>query len=137
MTDDKYQEPQEEPEKPKAFLYLAALMILVAVVAYVFQGSLFDLTGSESAFIFALVLPVLLALFFVYCYRTPSFGRKVMGHSAPLVDKPGKTQGLSYNIFKGESGAEEKLAHTRRKSARHLRKQLARETAKLDDENAP
>ena len=136
MTDDQYQGRQEEPEKPKAFLYLAALMILLAVAAYIFQGPLLDMSNDSSAFLFALVLPVLAALFFVYCYRKPRFGLKLLGRSVELSDKSSKAQGLSYNVFKGESAIEEKLAQTRRKSARHLRKKLARETARLHDKDS-
>ena len=125
---------RESKESAKGYLYLAALMMALAVAAYTFEGALYDMAGSSSAFVFALVLPVLAALFFVYCYRNPRFGRKMMGHSAPLVDKKQRAGGLSYNIFKGESGAQEKLAGTRRKSARHLRKQLGRATAEVAEE---
>lgn len=130
MTDDQ----DTRPGSAKIFLYLAALMMALALAAYIFEGSLYDVVGSDSAFLFALVLPVLAALFFIYCYRNPRFGRKMMGHSAPPVAKRGSGGGLSYNVFRGEDPGAEKLAQTRRKSARHLRKQLARATAELATE---
>lgn len=116
------------PERPKIFLYLAALMVLFAVAAYAFQGSLQGLTGDWTTFLFALVLPVLMALFFLYCHRMPRFGMKLLGRSIELGEQSEKAPGLSYNPFKGESAIDEKLAQTRRKSARHLRKRLARAT---------
>lgn len=137
--DDQKDRPEEDAEDAegsegaRGYLYLAALMMAVAVAAYTLEGALYDMAGSGSAFLMALVFPVLAALFFVYCYRNPRFGRKMMGHSIPPVDKRQKAEGLSYNIFKGESGAQEKLAGTRRKSARNLRKQLARATAEVKE----
>lgn len=130
MTKDRKQEPEqpEEMEKPKIFLYLAALMIFLAVAAYAFQGSLQGLTGSWTTFLFMLVLPVLMALFFLYCYRIPRYGLKLLGRSIELGDPGERAQGLTYNIFKGESASAEKLAQTKRKSARHLRRRLARAT---------
>ncbi len=125
------------PEKPKIFLYLAALMIVLAVAAYAMQGSLLGRVGSWATFLFAILLPVLLALYFLYCYRVPRYGLKLLGRSIELGDPGEKTPGLSYNVFKGESGIEEKLAQTRRKSARHLRKKLARATPKPGEAPAP
>lgn len=130
MTEDQGTTPPERLQKPKVFLYLAALMILLAVVAYAMQGSLLGRAGSWTTFLFALVLPVLMALYFLYCYRVPRYGLKLLGRSIELGDPGERTQGLSYNVFKGESAIEEKLAQTRRKSARHLRKRLARATPK-------
>lgn len=116
------------PEKPKIFLYLAALMMMLAVAAYAFQGSLLGQRGDWRTFLFALLLPVLLALYFLYCYRVPRYGLKLLGRTIEMGDPGEKTRGLTYNIFRGESAIEEKLAQTRRKSARHLRKRLARAT---------
>ncbi|MCH8861354.1 MAG: hypothetical protein IID51_02445 [Proteobacteria bacterium] len=125
MTEDQGKTPLE---KPKIFLYLAALMILLAVVAYAMQGSILGRAGSWTTFLFALVLPVLMALYFLYCYRVPRYGLKLLGRGIELGDPGEKPQGLSYNVFKSESAGDEKLAQTRRKSARHLRKRLARAT---------
>lgn len=136
MTGDQNKAP-EKSTRPKIFLYLAALMILLAVAAYAMQGSLLGRAGSWTTFLFALVLPVLMALFFLYCYRVPRFGLKLLGRSIELGDPGEKTQGLSYNVFKGESAVEEKLAQTRRKSARHLRRKLARATPKPGEAPEP
>lgn len=127
---DRRERPRQpaRPSRPKIFLYLAALMLLLAVAAYAFQGSLQGLAGDWTTFLFALVLPVLMALFFLYCYRVPRYGLKLLGRSVELGDPGEKAAGLSYNVFKGESAADEKLAQTRRKSARHLRRRLARAT---------
>lgn len=130
MTEDQGKISPEKPERPRIFLYLAALMIMLAVAAYAMQGSLLGRAGSWTTFLFALVLPVLMALYFLYCYRVPRYGLKLLGRSIELGDPGEKTQGLSYNVFKGESAIEEKLAQTRRKSARHLRRKLARATPK-------
>lgn len=129
MTEDQ----SKGPSRPKIFLYLAALMMAFAVAAYAFQGSLQGVTGDWTTFLFALVLPVVMALFFLYCYRTPRFGMKLLGRSIELGDRGEKEQGLSYNPFRSESAIDEKLAQTRRKSARHLRKKLARATAQSEE----
>lgn len=131
MTEDH----QQGPKRPKIFLYLAALMVVLAVAAYAFQGSLQGQGGSWTTFLFALILPVLMALFFLYCYRTPRLGLKLLGRSIDLAAHEEKEQGLSYNVFKGDSAVAEKLAQTRRKSARHLRKKLAKATPKPGNED--
>ena len=121
----KYQEP---PKGPKIFLYLAAFMMLLAVLSYAFENWLFDLYYSASTFVYAITISVLLGLFFLYCYRMPRIGYKLLGRRLEGERDPkSKVPAVTYDIFKDEMGSDVALRHHRRKTARHLRHRLARE----------
>ena len=121
----KYEEP---PKGPKIFLYLAALMMVLAVLAYAYEEWLFDLYRSAATFVYAITLSVLLGLLFLYCYRVPKLGHKLLGRRLEGDRDPqSKVPSVTYNIFKAETGADVALRHHKRKTARHLRRRLARE----------
>ena len=121
----KYQAP---PKGPRVFLYLAALMMVLAVLSYVFENWLFDLYYSDSTFVYAITISVLLGLFFLYCYRMPRIGYKLLGRRLEGERDPkSKVPAVTYDIFKDEMGSDMALRHHQRKEARHLRRRLARE----------
>ncbi len=121
----KYQAP---PKGPKIFLYLAALMMVLAVLSYALENWLFDLYYSASTFVYAITISVLLGLFFLYCYRLPRIGYKLLGRRLEGGRDPkSKVPAVTYDIFKDEMGSDVALRHHERKKARHLRHRLARE----------
>ena len=120
---------EDAAKGPKVFLYLAALMMVLAVLSYVFEEWLFDLYFSTSTFVYAITISVLLGLFFLYCYRMPRIGYKLLGRRLEGERDPkSKVPAVTYDIFKDEMGSDVALRHHRRKTARHLRHRLARET---------
>ena len=121
----KYQAP---PKGPKIFLYLAALMMVLAVLSYAFENWLFDLYYSASTFVYAITISVLLGLFFLYCYRMPRIGYKLLGRRLEGERDPkSKVPAVTYDIYKNEMGSDMALRHHKRKKARHLRRRLGRE----------
>ncbi len=121
-------EYEEPPRGPRVFLYLAALMMVLAVLSYVFENWLFDLYYSASTFVYAITISVLLGLFFLYCYRLPRIGYKLLGRRLEAERDPqSKVPAVTYDIFKDEMGSDVALRHHKRKTARHLRRRLARE----------
>lgn len=131
------QEEQAEPKSPKFYLVLAALMVVVAIAAYVFQDKLFDLSYSDSTFVVAITVPIILALFFLYCYRFPRFGLSLLGHKAEFRQKKEGEGTVTYDIFQGESGSDEKLRHSRRKRDRHMRRLAAKYTDRPGAKETP
>ncbi len=120
-----------EPGKgPIVFLILSSLMMVLAVLSYVFEDVLFDFRNSSDTFVYAITIAVMLALFFLYCYRVPRIGLWILGRSIEIereADKSGKVRSATYDIFHVETATEEKMQHRRRKQSRHLRRRLARE----------
>ncbi len=124
----KYEKP---PKGPKIFLYLAALMMVLAVLSYAFENWLFDLYYSASTFVYAITISVLLGLFFLYCYRMPRIGYKLLGRRLEGERDPkSKVPAVTYDIFKDEMASDIALRHHKRMEARHLRRRLAREAKK-------
>ena len=107
-------------------------MVLLAVLAYVFEECLYDLTYRPDTFVYVISILIMLALFFLFCYRTPSVGLRILGRYTDYKIK--NVGGVTYNIFQSSSPIEEKLLLTRRKQARNLRKQYARTTREMDAE---
>jgi uncharacterized protein YacL len=118
-------------EPPKIFLVLSALMVILAVLAYVFEDELFTINFSSNSFIIALIIPIFLALFFLYCYRNKRLAMIMMGRRAELGEVTLKTSGVTYDVFSSSGGVEEKLLQTRRKKSRQTRKQYAKETKSI------
>jgi len=121
--------PDAVHERLTVFLVLAAVMMLLTILAYVFEEELFDLTYSHEAFIVSITMGVLLALFFLLCYRVPRIGLRLLGRGVELGQpRDDNDSSSTFNVYKSESGTEEKLHHSRRKQSRHLRRKLARNT---------
>ena len=132
LTEDKT--VVEVEKAPKAawqsniFLVGAGLMLLVALLSFIFQDSLMMANDSVSDFLYPLIFGVLFALFFMYAYRSKKLGLSLLGRSVELQEKPEENNtSPSYNVFKDESAADVKLQSTHRKKARHMRKQFARQ----------
>ena len=43
-------------------------MVLLAVLAYVFEECLYDLTYRPDTFVYVISILIMLALFFLFCY---------------------------------------------------------------------
>ncbi len=125
-------EPSKAYEPPKIFLFLASLMVVIAVLAYVFEDRLFEINYSSSSFIFALIVPIFLALFFLYCYRSKKLVGIILGRPQEIGRLKEKSSGVSFDVFSsGNSAVEEKQMQSRRKKTRHTRKQYAKATKSL------
>lgn len=124
-------EVKEEPKstwKSNIFLVGAGVMLLIALVSFVFQDELMKANDNASDFLYPLIFGVLFALFFLYAYRSKKLALTLLGRGVELQEKPDESNTApSYNVFKGESAADVKMQSTRRKKARHLRKQFARQ----------
>ncbi len=114
--------------KLKIFLYLAGFSLMGVVAAYLYEDELYGLYNSHVSFIFALVIPLFFALFFMTCYRVPKLGLTLLGYGVDVPERVEKIHTPTYDIFKSETPTEVKLAATKRKRARHLRKETARNT---------
>lgn len=132
--------PHERPDNPAFFLKLAAAMILLAVLAYVLLST-FDYmeTGNEVldavvAGVYLglqglLLLSVLLALFFVFCFTAPQVGAAVRAHAQYAREAWTKPVFHMHVLpFRSESGVDEKRFNSRRKALRRARKEATRNT---------
>lgn len=118
------------PKKLKIYLVLAGIMILCSAAAYLFQQQIWEATRRESAFLYALVLPLLAGMFFLYCYQVPKLGYRLLGRQAELGANAlqDSAEGApTYNIFQSESGSDSKIAMSKVKRERQMRRKLARE----------
>jgi hypothetical protein len=110
------------------FLIAAGLMLVVALLSFVFQDKLMEANDSAADFLYPLVFGVLFALFFMMAYRSKKMSLTLLGRGVELQEKPDDNNTApSYNMFKSESATDVKLQQTRRKKTRHLRKQFARQ----------
>ena len=117
---------KEEVPRPKVFLVLAGVMMLIALLAYTFESELFAINYSYDGFLITISFTVLCALFFLMCYRIPRIGLKILGRSAELPMAKEKEASVTYNVFKGEDMMEEKRLQSQRKMARHARKRFSK-----------
>ena len=125
---------QGAPRGPRVFLFLAAFMMVMAVLSYAFEDWLFDLYYSPSTFVYAITISVLLALFFLYCYRVPRIGYKLLGRRLEAErDLQSKAPSVTYDIFKDEMPSDAAMRHHKRKTSRHLRRRLGREARREKD----
>ena len=133
MTDHTPMPPPMPPapeRRPRVFLYLAAAMVLLAILAYLFEEALYDLTLRDATFVYVLVFAVIGALFFLMCYRFPKLGLPLLGKSVYVADDADGERGdYHWSLgFKQETATDFKRASSRRKLARHARKEAARNT---------
>ena len=113
---------QVPEEKPKLFLILAGIMLLTALLSYIFEEELYDINHSVQLFVLLITGSLAFALFFLTCYRVPSLGRKFLGQESGL-DAAKKTTSMAvFNPFKSENPVEEKIQASARKKTRHTRK---------------
>lgn len=121
----------KKPRAPKIYLLLSGLMLVLAVLSYLFEEWLFDLMNSPSTFVYAITLSIVLALFFLYCYRVPRLGLWLMGRSVEYERRNHDSGALTYDTFKMDTASAEKVRASRRKQARALRRRTARATREV------
>ncbi len=118
------------PGKPRIFLVLAALMAVIAGLAYFFEDELYFMrpvnpyvpSFLNTYFIGILIFSVIFALFFLYCYKVPKFGNKLLGRAVyPPRERRTSEATVTYNVFADTTPSAVKYAHRRRKLARHER----------------
>jgi len=128
--------PSSENKHPKIFLFLSALMVLIAVLTFVFEEELFEVYYQDITFLVVLTGSITAALFFLYAYRFPRIGLPLLGRSIELDERtpPKKSVGIEYGNL-SPSATDHKRAMTRAKSARRLRKQAVRATREMNEQN--
>ncbi len=118
------------PGKPKIFLWLAALMVVIATLAYAFEDWLYTVrplspystNQLNTYFIGILVFSVILALFFMYCYQNRHFGNRLLGRELPPMREKRTSEGtVTYKVFSDTTPSSVKYKHRRRKLARQER----------------
>ena len=131
----------KEPKKPLIFLFLAALMVVGAILGYVYEDELFfarpyrDVVAHNINvyFILILLLSVLAAFFFLMCYLNPRFGNRLIGRNQPIITKPKESVStVTYNVFDDTTAASVKSKHRKRKTSRHTRHKLAEATREME-----
>lgn len=131
-TDNTQKTDKTEAERPKLFLYLSGAAMGVAVLSYILEQTIYDLTGSVNAFLYVLVISVVLSLLFLAAYRFRKLGRWVLGYGPEDITRE-RAKPLSHWSLGGmaDSGVETKRLASRRKSHRHERREIARAAGKL------
>ena len=136
--------------KPKmGFLIASGISAVLAMVVYLFED---DITAGAQGdtgitFAFLLIALVLLAMFFLLCYRVPGIGNRIMGYDKLTGSKKTVKSDVQFTAgFKSETAVDAKRMNTKRKQARHSRRKLAAitremqqktsEKAELDSENS-
>ena len=126
---------ETRPGKPKIFLALAALMMVVAVLAYVFEDWLYSVrplspystNQTNTYFIGILIFSVIFALFFMFCYQNRRFGNRLLGREVTPPRAERASEGtVTYNVFYDTTPSSVKYHHRRRKLARHERHKYAK-----------
>ncbi len=138
IGDGRQDELQSEALRPRrGFLIAASLTSFAAVAAYIYEEAIVSLSGS-TVFAIVLAILVLLAMFFVLCFRVPRIGNKLLGFDVILTaPKQKEKASLQYTgSFNIETGAETKRMNTKRKQARHSRRKFAEVTRKMQAEQA-
>lgn len=135
---------KKEPKKPVIFLFLSALMVLAAILAYAYEDVLYiyrpytNLTFHTVNVYFIIILLVSLvgAFFFLFCYLNPRLGNKLLGRGEPVIPKapPERAGTVTYNVFHDTTAASVKSQNLRRKSARHARRKYAQATRDMKTE---
>ena len=124
------------PGKPRIFLVLAALMAVVAGLAYNFEDELYFMrpvnpyvpSSINTYFIGILIFAVIFALLFLYCYQVPRVGNKILGRTVTPPRRGSSESTVTYNVFADTTPSAVKYQHRRRKLARHERHKYAKKT---------
>jgi len=126
--------------KPKmGFLLASGAAAVLAMVVYIFED---DITTSAQGdtgitFAFLLIALVLLAMFFMLCYRVPTIGARLLGyHKLTGAKKTVKSDVQFTAGFKSETAVDTKRLNTKRKQARHSRRKLAAITREMQQEKS-
>ena len=130
----------EEPKKPVIFLYLAAVMVALAVLAYAFEDTLYinrpytEITfHTVNVYLFGILgLSLIGAFFFLKCYLSPHLGNRLLGRETRIGKKSGESVStVTYNVFDDTTAASVKSQSIRRKTARHSRRRYAEATREM------
>ncbi len=131
---------QVELMKPKmGFLIASGIAAVLAMVVYLFEE---DITaGAQNdtgiTFAFLLIALVLLAMFFMLCYRVPRIGNRLMGYDKLTGRKKTVKSDVQFTAgFKSETAVDAKRMNTKRKQARHSRRKLAAITREMQQNNS-
>lgn len=116
-------------EKPRIFLALGLMMLGIAVLAYAFEDTLYQINYTTDYFLFILIVSVALALFFLFCFQVPDVGNRILGRTQKLPrQKAEKVGTVTYNVFSDTTASSVKMKHQRRKTYRQERKKYAQAT---------
>lgn len=118
------------------FLWCAATAAVAALLVFINQDRLVDpaQTGSSTAFAMVLVFLVLIAAFFIVCFRSPALGNRFLGYAGLMKGQDravDREDAASLNFTRTnavDTGLEAKRRSTKRKTARHQRKHIAQIT---------
>ena len=127
--------PYKPIKKPKIFLVLSGLMLLVTIISYVFEEELYDLNHSSGLFVLLISGSLVLALFFLTCYRVPRLGLKILGRESELGYKKPSEGGVSFNVFKTIDTAEEKIQSSARKQTRQTRRSFKNQKVQVPSDD--
>lgn len=134
---------QDELLKPKmGFLLASGAAAVTAMVVYIFEdditaGAAGGAGDSGITFAFLLIVLVLLAMFFMLCYRVPRIGARLMGYDKLTGEKKNTNSDVQFTAgFKSETAVDTKRLNTKRKQARHSRRKLAAITREMQQENS-
>lgn len=127
------QTPKEQEDNPVVFLILAGVMLLVALLSYIFEEALYDINHSTQLFVLLILGSLAFALFFLTCYRVPRLGRKFLGKESGLEPKKSLFGDVTYNVFKSDNPAEEIALASRRKKVRQTRRSFKNEKVQINN----
>lgn len=125
------------------FLWFSLFAAVAAITVFLMEDSLVDpsVEGSAMGFALTLIALVMIAAFFVLCYRSPAFGNRLLGYSGLMernfgkkVEDKGSSAISGGGLASVDSAIGAKRQNTQRKRARHLRKQTAAATRAMQAE---
>lgn len=131
---------QTELLKPKmGFLLASGTAAALAMGVYIFEDDITSGAPGDTGitFAFLLIALVLLAMFFMLCYRVPTIGARLMGYHKLTGDKKSVKSDVQFTAgFKSETAVDAKRLNTKRKQARHSRRKLAAITREMQQEKS-
>lgn len=131
---------QAELLKPKmGFLLASGAAAVTAMVVYLFEDDITSGAPGDTGitFAFLLIALVLLAMFFMLCYRVPRIGARLMGYHKLTGDEKTAKSDVQFTAgFKSETAVDTKRLNTKRKQARHSRRKLAAITREMQQEKS-
>ena len=121
------------------FLLASGAAAFVAMVVYIYEDDIISGAPGDSGitFAFLLIALVLLAMFFLLCYRVPKIGARLLGYHKLTGEKKTVKSDVQFTAgFKSETAVDTKRLNTKRKQARHSRRKLAAITREMQQENS-
>lgn len=131
---------QAELLKPKmGFLLASGVAAALAVIVYIYEDDVVSGASGDTGitFAFLLIALVLLAMFFMLCYRVPTIGARLLGYHKLTGDQKTVKSDVQFTAgFKSETAVDTKRQNTKRKQARHSRRKLAAITREMQQKNS-